>query len=549
MAGGLLNLVSGGTQNEVVYGNPQKTYWTSTYKHITNFGIQNFRLDYEGQRKIQLTTDSVFTFKVRRYAELLTSTYLVMDLPDIYSPIYKKYGVLKNGSMGYMYYPYEFKWIKNIGAMMIRNIKFMIGGSMIQNMSGHDIVALANRDLNKTIKSKWDEMIGNVPDLYDPASSHGNLYPNAVYTDPLGTPYVAGAEPSIRGRQLRIPLPIWWGMNSQQAFPLVCLQYNELSIEVTLRPISELFQICDILNAEASTSVISPNMVTTEHQFNRFINPPTNDGIYPPNTSWYENIHLSCNYVFLSDDEAALFASRPQTYLIREIRDHWFYELNVSDKIWLQNTSGLVLSWMMLFQRSDVQLRNEWSNYTNWPYSYLPIDVQMYPTDNTPDGNHAYNLRGDLIYVTGDRRPENIKEILIQMGIVIDGVIREEMKPSSVYTYEQQYLTIEGEGHKSLPGLNCYHFCLKTDPFNLQPSGAMNLSKYGKIELEFVTNSPMVNPLADYKVICDIITGDQIATIKDAPKLLLYYYNLLVIEERYNVLRFMSGNAGLMNAR
>jgi len=90
MAGGLLNLVSGGTQSEILYGNPQKTYWTSAYKQITNFGIQNFRLDYEGQRKIQLTTDSVYTFKVRRYAELLTSTFFVMDLPDIYSPIYTK---------------------------------------------------------------------------------------------------------------------------------------------------------------------------------------------------------------------------------------------------------------------------------------------------------------------------------------------------------------------------------------------------------------------------------------------------------------------------
>jgi hypothetical protein len=29
----------------------------------------------------------------------------------------------------------------------------------------------------------------------------------------------------------------------------------------------------------------------------------------------------------------------------------------------------------------------------------------------------------------------------------------------------------------------------------------------------------------------------------------VYYYNLLVIEERYNVIRFLSGNAGLMNAR
>ncbi len=542
MAGGLLNLVSGGTQSEIVYGNPQKTYWTSTYKQITNFGIQNFRLDFEGQRKLQLTTDSIYTFKVRRYAELLTTTYLVMDIPDIYSPIYAKL----TGST-HAYFPYEFKWIKNLGAMMIRSVKFMIGGSLIQSMSGEDIVALANRDLTKTTKAKWDEMVGNTPHLYNPASMHGNLYPHAAYRTPLGTPYVAGAEPSIRGRQLRVPLPIWWGLNSQQAFPLVCLQYNELSIEVTLRPLSELYQINNIL--EGTMEVISPNMVTAEHQFNRFLNPPPQDGVYPPNSSWFENIHLSCNYVFLSDDEAALFASKPQTYLIREIRDHWFYDLNVSDKVWLQNTSGLVLSWMMLFQRSDVALRNEWSNYTNWPYDYLPNDVQPYVIENNPAEDRVYDSLGNILYITGERRPENVKEILLHLGIIIDGVIREEIKPSSVYTYEQQYLSIQGEGHLSLPGLNCYHFCLKTDPFNLQPSGAMNLSKYGKIELEFVTHSPMMNPLGDYKVICDLISGDQIATIKDAPKMLLYYYNLLVIEERYNVLRFMSGNAGLMNAR
>ena len=75
------------------------------------------------------------------------------------------------------------------------------------------------------------------------------------------------------------------------------------------------------------------------------------------------------------------------------------------------------------------------------------------------------------------------------------------------------------------------------------------MSKYTKIELEFVTHAPMANPLADYKIVCDVLTGEQIATVKDNTKLLLYSFNLLVIEERYNVLRFISGNAGLMNAR
>jgi hypothetical protein len=77
MAGGLLNLVSGGSQNTIMYGNPQKTYWVSSYKQITNFGLQNFRVDYEGLRDLQLTTDSTFSFKIKRYAELLTYTYLV----------------------------------------------------------------------------------------------------------------------------------------------------------------------------------------------------------------------------------------------------------------------------------------------------------------------------------------------------------------------------------------------------------------------------------------------------------------------------------------
>jgi hypothetical protein len=240
-----------------------------------------------------------------------------------------------------------------------------------------------------------------------------------------------------------------------------------------------------------------------------------------------------------------MFASRPQSYLIREIRDTWFHELNISDKVWLQNTSGLVLSWMLLFQRSDVNKRNEWSNYTNWPFDYIPNDVTPYLIK----GLAINDSQGRMMYMTGERRPENVREILLRLGIIIDGVVREELKPSSVYTYEQQFSTNQGAGYITLPGLNCYHFCLTTDPFQLQPSGAMNLSKYSKIELEFVTHSPMLNPLADYKVICDSITGEQIGTIKDAPKMLLYYYNLLVIEERYNVLRFMSGNAGLMNAR
>ena len=45
MTGGLLNLVSYGQSNILIYGNPTKTLFKVTYKHITNFGMQRIRVD------------------------------------------------------------------------------------------------------------------------------------------------------------------------------------------------------------------------------------------------------------------------------------------------------------------------------------------------------------------------------------------------------------------------------------------------------------------------------------------------------------------------
>jgi len=543
MAGGLLNLVSGGSQNAIMYGNPQKTYWVSSYKQITNFGLQNFRVDYEGLRDLQLTTDSTFSFKIKRYAELLTYTYLVIQLPDIYSPVYEYIDTTVLPNVTYKY-PYDFKWIKNIGAMIVRSIRFTVGGALIQQISGHDMVALANRDLTSTEKQKWDEMIGNLPELYDPASVHG-FYPNTQY-------YVDGSEPSIRGRELRIPLPIWWSLNSQQAFPLVCLQYNELQVEVTLRPIRELFQINNVtgdVNLDGgvglNTSVIAPNMVLPQHQLYLFLQSPPSDDVFAISSnqylktySWKTNIHLSCTYCFLSEEEAYVFASKEQNYLVRELYDTWFSNISVTDKVWLQNSTDLVLQWLMLFQRNDVFQRNEWSNFTNWPFDYLPNDIVAPSTSNDSNNNPLYYMPAFSV--------ENIKDIPLSIGITFDGTTREEERPASIY-YEQQYLRSKGGGFTSLPGMYAYNFCLQTDPFSLQPSGAINLSRYSKIELLLKTITPTLNPNFQGNIICDSTNGLAIGNFKT--NLYNYTYQLLVIEERYNVLSFVGGNVGLMNAR
>ena len=87
MAGGLMNLVSQGQQNIVLNGNPSKTFFKAKYAKATNFGLQKFRVDFEGSKTLRLTEDSTFVFKIPRYADLLMDCYVSVDLPTIWSPI------------------------------------------------------------------------------------------------------------------------------------------------------------------------------------------------------------------------------------------------------------------------------------------------------------------------------------------------------------------------------------------------------------------------------------------------------------------------------
>ena len=64
MGGGLMNLVAYGNQNIILNGNPSKTFFKFTYNKYTNFGLQKFRIDMQGQRTLNLNQESKFTFKI-----------------------------------------------------------------------------------------------------------------------------------------------------------------------------------------------------------------------------------------------------------------------------------------------------------------------------------------------------------------------------------------------------------------------------------------------------------------------------------------------------
>ena len=554
MTGGLLNIVSYGNQNVILNSNPKKSFFKTTYAKYTNFGLQKFRIDFTGLRNLRMSEESRFTFTVPRYAELLMDTYLVVTMPTIWSPIYPPL----SGSD--TWHPYEFRWIENLGTQMIKEVVFSVGGQILQRMTGKYMLSQAQRDLNGTKQKMYDTMTGNTAELNDPANFSGRkgTYPNVFHNASQ-----QGAEPSIRGRKLYIPLNAWFCNNSRSAFPLVALQYNELQIEVIMRPVRELFITRDITADVAQAPFIQPNFNEQEYQFYRFLQQPpaadiaTSDVYDDKRTDWNADVHLLSTYCFLSAEESRVFASQEQKYLLKESYEWEFKNITGSHRVQLQNTMGMVATWTFMFQRSDINLRNQWSNYTNWAYAgVIPNDVVPAPITSVfpnpintmtrigpgaePDGTPSG------LYVTPNYNVENQREILQQLGILLNGSYRENMLESGVYNYVEKYARTTGV---SPIGLYVYNFGLDASTDTYQPSGAINMSKFSTIELEFATYLPPLDPMAQFYTICDPETGIPVGVNKPQWRIYKYNYDLTVLEERYNVITFIGGNCALMYAR
>jgi hypothetical protein len=550
MAGGLLNIYAVSAANVIIHGNPQKTFFKATYAKITNFGLQKFRIDHDGVRTLRLNAESVFSFKMKRYADLLMDTYICVSLPNIWSPIYHPCD-----NTGNKWAPYEFRWIDNIGAQIVKSVEITCGAFTLQKYSGEYILSAISRDMPKDKKELFDAMTGNVTELNDPANASGrvNTYPNAYYTSTT-----AGAEPSIRGRDLCIPITSWFSGDSRCAFPLIALQYNELTITVTLRPIQELFRVRDVFDSANDFPYIQPVMTENRFLMYRFLQSPPSVRIDADNfentvITWNADPHLISTYCFLSSEEAQTFAAEDQVYLVKDVVEYSFANIAGSTRVRVPS-AGLVASWMFHMRRSDANLRNEWSNYTNWPYSYLPANVSF--GDRTSDAKYlitnnvgpyfqpAGNNTG--ILVTGEYSTINEKHILLTMGILLDGEYRENTMQRNVYDYIEKYARARSFAPE---GQYCYNFCINSAATEYQPSGAINLSKFKTVELEIEVVTPTLSNSSSRIILCD--DGTSSATYSDAASWSIYEYtfDLTVYEERYNVLSFVGGSCGLLYAR
>ena len=349
------------------------------------------------------------------------------------------------------------------------------------------------------------------------------------------------------------------------------------------QPVSELLYSCPKIPGIPATGLgrrKAPNTASVADQLWRFIQvtpPPaplspaapvesaegwTNwlaDWQQYPNkrNDWNTNIHLIGTYIFLDNDERRQFAAKDHQYLICSRYEHDFQNATGSQRVKIRS-NNMIPSYMFRWRRSDVNLRNEWSNYSNWPYQdVLPTSLfgwdasscSLIPeTSETPIFSTS-NPMGWL--VTGCRNNANIKNILINFGVILGGEYRENTHRDGVYNFIEKYKRTTGDARD---GLYMYNFAIDTNRMVYQPSGAQNVDKWQYVIFEFQTIQPPLmsddcnGNAANIDILCDP-SGGIIGVRKDFWRLNEYNYDLRVFEERYNIIRITSGLIGLMYAR
>jgi hypothetical protein len=484
MPGGLIQLVATGAQNELVNGSPSMTHFRAVYRRHTNFAMEHIRMAFTASNlQFSSTGTRTISCRIDRQANVLYDTYLVLTLPDIWSPLY----YLGSSAPPAGYNPrsnaigYEFRWIDNIGYNLIESVNITMNGQAIQTLRGEwlKFYSYLTHDANK--RKIVDEMVGNVPELNDPANAYDriNQYPHAVTpaTVPTELPQTTTPEPSIRSRQLIVPLHFWFCENPGLALPLISLQNSEVYINVTLRNVNDLYTVIDV---NPTSPTYGKRIAPTNFPLSLFLSPPLTTGL-PSNpllTTWFPDPYIEGNFIWMTEMEKNQLARADQTFLVKTtqfvFKDGQF-GANTDLELPMFN---LVSRIVFATQRSDRILVNDWDNYTNWE------NPNRAPwTSISPD-----TVAG--IYESGQQQISSVfpRATVIDGLLLLDGKERFQTKTFPFFNLLQMYKHTTGIS-TDIPGVYQYSFALDNDQY--QPSGAINGSMFNKVTLRLSLQQPL----------------------------------------------------------
>jgi hypothetical protein len=196
MGGGLMQLVAYGAQDIYLTGNPQITFFKVVYRRHTNFAVESIEQTFNGS----VDFDKRVTATISRNGDLVKSMYLEVDLPVV------------SGTGG--------TWVYGVGNALVKECEIEIGGQLIDRHYGEWM-------------NIWTEL--SVP--AGKRAGYDNMVLNHAKAGQLGHDTLNLTSATKR---VYVPLQFWFCRNPGLALPLIALQYHEVKVNLTTRPLNDL---------------------------------------------------------------------------------------------------------------------------------------------------------------------------------------------------------------------------------------------------------------------------------------------------------------------
>jgi hypothetical protein len=472
--------------------NPQVSYFKSVYKRYTNFAHEYINLLPDSSADLTEDQDTSISFKIKRDSDLMNKVYFCFELPDIYS---------RNGL--------DFQWIQRIGEYIIKDVSFQVGSNLtLDRQYGEYLHIWSELNLNKEQKEGYYKMIGHTTDIYDPASidGHGG-YPGSSNS-------TRKVYPSVLGRKIYVPLRFWFNLNVANSFPLIGVQYEDIKINFTLRPLKELYTV---LNGGSPNLRIRPN--TSGHNIGNFFE--TSDSTSSLNI----NPTLEIKHIFLDAEERKRFAINSLEYLSHQVQR--VQSQTVNDANFLLNLKDLnkpVTQIHFIIRRSDFEDKNLWSNFTNWPVPSSPFYADNYTSVYYDQSSITFSDSNIKYYKTKELLKSS--ELRLDASIITNGNSKDytATPPTRLEGKDNRFfnLVTNYEGNNSVPDEGIYTYSFNLNNGSNQPYGACNMSTITNKDLRLFLN--------------EVNSGDGFS----------YSYNIYVYAENLEIIKVMGGLANEM---
>ncbi len=492
MPGGIMQLVFYGAEDLYLTGNPMMSYFISVYRRHTQFGMEYIPLYFDPLPNFTPIQDTFATVKIDRNAELIHDTYLVYDLPALFTNNEIPVG-----------------WVEEVGTKIIREITIRADGTTLDTQRGDFIKVYTDLTLPFNEKMKFLSLVGGEPFMMN---SGKNLVAD-----------ITKQQLAIQARRLYIPLMFWFCRDSGLAFPLVSTQYNQIFIDIRFTALNELIRIGnplispkrlfgDYQNSDQNISIRNYLLYGNTQGINngRTIYDQNNVFYYFTQNNWQSNTYLFANYVFLGDDERTRFAQTSREYLIPQTQYYLYQGLRQGPNTVEMTLNHPVSELIWYLTRDDLDLTNNWYNFSGYedPDSFQWIQNQYnnynfdFSTNFTTTSNNIPNLNyiNTLTPYVNAVKAQSVDKITNQNLQTYFGNyyrIMEKMKPifnnndrmaeeeDSFYQNLQVFKYHSGRGKM---GLYVLSFALKPES-PVQPSGTTNFSRLDSQDL-YITIDP-----------------------------------------------------------